>query len=323
MPRRILLTCISLVLLAACAPAPSVTLIPSLTPRPQTATPSPTLLAIPVASSPTQLPATPTPEIVSPTPELVADTLEPAPTETLFVLPTFVMPPTLAATDIPQPAVDSGAIQLIGPGPLSKNVSPVKAYGYSIPGYGNKGRLDLYAEDGRVLASQVVQLNSIYRWAYFYWELPFTIDTAGELGRLSMSTKDQYGRVTALYSVHLLLLSEGASIINPPGNLRERCVIDNPYPGKRNAGGALTVAGSMRPYNDLPLTIELITRDGRTIGSQQVDIAPTAKDSYVAFHANVPYSLSSGAWALLVVRQPDDRISGTMYLYSQEIFLNP
>jgi hypothetical protein len=48
-------------------------------------------------------------------------------------------------------------IQFLGPGPLSKIVSPFKVYGYAVPGHNGLGSLDLYGEDGHLLASKLLQ----------------------------------------------------------------------------------------------------------------------------------------------------------------------
>ena len=318
MQHRFLLTCTLLAFLNACVPATATpSTIPTFTPT------------LPATSLPSALPSDaatvrPTIGVVSPTPE---ETSTPATTPSLestpAPLPTLDVPPTLEATSIPQPAAGSAAIQFYGPGPLSKLVSSVAVYGYAIPGYGNKGRVYLYGEDGRVLASEVLQLNTAYTWAYYYWTLHFEIQAAGELARLTMSTQDQYGRLTAVNSVHLILLAEGFSVVNQPGDLRERCVIDLPAPGRRISGGILAVSGEMRPFNILPLVVELIDRDGNVLAVQLVATSPVPDDSYVPFQVDLPYSISSGTWARLVVRQPDELINGTMYLYSREVFLNP
>jgi hypothetical protein len=319
MPSRISLTCLLLIYLTACAPT---TASPAslLTRTPELAT----LLA------PTALPArteasSPTPEIISPMPETTpTSSFEPTVAETLPPLPTLALPPmTMEATDIPQPTAGSGAIQFFGPGPLSKLVSPIYIYGYAIPGYNNKGYADLYGEDGRVLDSEMLQLNTAYTWAYFLWNLSFQVQGAGEFGRLTMSTQDEYGRLVAVYSVHLILLPEGNSIVNPPGDLKERCVVEQPIPGQRLSGGMLKITGEMRPFNTLPLVVNLITRDGNVIASQPVAVLPVADDSYVPFQINLPYKIPSGMWARLTVSQADDRISGLMYLYSREVFLYP
>jgi hypothetical protein len=322
MPRRFFLTCTLLTLLTACVPA-TATSSPSPTQtRDRVATNRPTALPTETATrSPTRVTDSPTRENSS-TPTTIS-TFEPTFTETIPALPTIYLPPTKAATSIPQPAVGSGAIQFYSPGPLSKLVSPITFYGYAIPGYNNKGRVTLYGEDGRLLASEVLQLNAVYTWAFFNLTLPFETQGAGELARLSISTQDQYGRLTALYSVHLILLPERFSVINPPGDFKERCVLDKPVAGRQNAGGTVTVTGKMRPFNSLPLVVELVTRDGNIIASKLVATSPAPDDSYVPFQVDVPYSISYGTWALLVVRQPDERIGGTMYLYSREVYLRP
>jgi hypothetical protein len=53
--------------------------------------------------------------------------------------------------------------------------------GYAIPGYGNRGRVSLYGEDGRLLDSKLLQLNTVYTWAYFYGTLNFETQGVGEL----------------------------------------------------------------------------------------------------------------------------------------------
>ena len=334
--RRFFLICSLFVFLTACTPATSASL-PTLMRFPDTATPSATArpnLSVssptPELASPTPEPASPTPELASPTPKFASPTLpeiSPTPesvfTETPLPLTTLDLTPTLTATAVPQPAADSGAIQILGPGPLSKIVSPVTVHGFAVPGYKNKGYLDLYGEDGRLLASELLQLNTPYKWAPFYWELAFKTTSVGELGRLTLSTQDEYGRVIAVYSVHLLLLTEGQSIVNLPGNLKERCVIEQPVAGQRLFGGILTIVGRMRPINNLPVTVELVARDGSIIGTQLVSISPASDDAYVPFRVDIPYSISDALWALLVVRQDDDRIGGVMYLFSQELLLNP
>jgi hypothetical protein len=318
MIRRLFLTGSLLVLMTACVPATS-TLLP--TRMHITATANPTASVTPEASVPISSVPTASPTLAEPS---LPPEPSPTATKTPLPLPTLELPVPQGATDIPQPAANSGAIQILSPGPLSKIVGPIKVQGYAVPGHNNnKGTLELYGEDGHLLASQLLQLNTPYKWAAFYWELSYNINSVGELGRLSLSTEDEYGRVNAVNSVHLLLLSEGQSIINPPDNLKERCVIELPVAGQRLAGGILTVAGKMRPYNNLPLTVELIARDGSVIGTQLVPISPATDDRYVPFRVAIKYGISQGTWALLVVRQFDDRIGGIMYLYSQEILLNP
>ena len=277
---------------------------------------------------PSPEPSLPTHEVPSSTADITSTfTLEPTSTDN--PLPPTLSPPlalptsTEAATAIPQPAVGSSALQFLGPGPLSELVSPFYIYGYAIPGFNQTGTVTLYGEDGRVLTTQLLALYTANNWAWFSWPLHFQVQGAGELGRLSMSTQDEYGRLTALYSVHLILLPEGNSIVTPPGDLKERCIIDQPVQGRWLSGRTLQVAGKMRPFNNLPLVVELIDRDGNRLASQLVLTSPAADDSFVPFQVSLPYTITSGTWARLSVSQADVRISGMMYLYSEEIFLHP
>ncbi len=318
MYRHITLTCLLLAALTACAPATPSFFVPTRT-SDLSAVSTPTSTLEPVSASLT-------PEIVSPTPPPLEATSTPSPPPTDTAMPSTPLPslapPTLQPTSIPQPEAGSAAIQFYSPGPLSRVTSPVVFYGYAIPGYNSKGVIELIGEDGSLLASELLQLNTFYKWAYFYWTLPFQARGAGELARLTLTTRDEHGRPTAVQSVHLILLPDGFEVINPPGDLSERCVIESPAAGKRVSGGTVSVSGEMRPYNSLPLIVELVAGDGSVLASQLVPIQPNY-GYYVPFQVTLTYSVSEYTPVLLTISQPDERIGGTMYLYSQEINLNP
>jgi len=119
------------------------------------------------------------------------------------------------------------------------------------------------------------------------------------------------------------LLSAGYEEINPPGNLDERCLLKSPLPGTRVSKGKLTVSGQMRPFNSQPLIVELITSKGAVVGSKMIALQPAADDSYLPFAAEITYAIPAATWVRLTVRQSDERIAGTIYLFSQEIYLTP
>jgi hypothetical protein len=316
MHRRFIMICILLGLLTACGQATATpSPVPTLTPIP-----TDTILPMAIPSEPSTISAT----LENSATPAEFSTLEPTLTETIAAIATATQPPTPTATSLPQPEIGSAVIQFYGPGPLSKAVSPMMVYGYAIPGYYHVGRVTLFGEDGRQLASKLYQLYTAFTWAYFMGDFDFEgVQGAGELGRLTMTIQDEYGRFTAENSVHLILLPEGYSIINAPGNLKERCVIEKPVTGRRISGGSVTIAGKMRPFNSLPLEIKLIGRDGKVLATQATAISPATDDGYVPFQVDMHYSVSYGTWALMTVSQPDDRIAGTMYLYSREIYLYP
>lgn len=310
---RIFLGCLFLLLIAACTPetatipAPASTVgLPSITST-ETATPASKSESSPLPSE-TEAPLA---------------TFEPTFTSTSAIPLPLLAFPTVTATDVPQPEAQTGAIQFYKPGPMSWVTSPVGFYGYAIPGFNDKGLIELYGEDGSVLNSEILQLSTAYKWAFFSWKLSFETRGAGELSRLSLSTRDQYGRLTALRALHLLLLPAGPEIINPAEELVERCILDAPIAGKRIAGGKVEVSGEMLAYNYLPLKLELIGIDGSILGSQAIAIPPGQAGKYFQFRIDILYSVRVSTAARLTISQADDSIPGTMYLYSQEITLNP
>ena len=317
--RCLTLMSLLLVMLTGCAPLWGNSL---LTPWPTGYLPTAVALTMAAISTPTQ--PTPTgPPTGTPTIEPSA-TLTPSPTlsPTPFPLPSFFPTETPAPAFTPGPS-SAAAIQILTPGPLSKLLSPIKLHGYVIPGYDNLVRIELYGEDGRLLALQLLRLYTFGKWAYLAIDIPFEVQAAAELARLQVSTQDQYGRATALNSVSIVLFSAGFAEINPPGNLNERCTLDTPSPGTRISKGTLAVNGQMRPFNSQPLVIELVTSSGAVVGSKMVAIQPAPDDNYIPFEADISYNITAATWVRLTIRQSDDRIGGTMYLFSREVYLNP
>ncbi|MDI6769893.1 MAG: hypothetical protein QMD04_09470 [Anaerolineales bacterium] len=281
-------------------------------------TPTQPLLPPPVADTPTFEPsATPEP---SPSPSATAS--PEGLTGTPFPLPSLFPTDTPTPDFTPAPA-SAAAIQILTPGPLSKVRSPIKLLSYIVPGDDNLTRVELYGEDGRLLARQLLRVYTSGKWAYLSVEIPFEVTAAAEVARLQISTEDQFGRIQALTSVRLVLLSAGYEEINPPGNLDERCLLESPSAGARVSKGKLTVSGQMRPFNSQPLIVELITSKGAVVGSKMIALQPAADDSYLPIAAEMTYAIPAATWVRLTVRQSDERIPGTIYLFSQEVYLTP
>jgi hypothetical protein len=297
---------------------------------PTTLEPMPTLASLPTSSPTPFLQSSESIEMPSPSVDPFQSAVTPS-IETLDVFSTetptqkveISSTVTPTTTPVPQPLTNSGEIQLLGPGPLSKVISPISVYGYTLASISQLGRVDLYGEDGRLLASKQLFLESEYKWAFFKIELSFKSIPFAELGRISVSTLDEYGRENAVTSYHLFLLSEGGDFIYPSGSLKERCVLQSPNINQSISGGSISIIGKFLPYNHLPLNIRLINRDRSIITSQTIPMIYNEGDGYVPFQLLLRYSISSARWAMLEIKQDDDRIPGTAYLFSQEIFLNP
>jgi hypothetical protein len=183
--------------------------------------------------------------------------------------------------------------------------------------------VELYGEDGRLMARNVLRsVNYDNQFDKVLVELPFETNAAAEVGRLQISTQDEYGMLQAVKSVHLMLLSVGDSIITNPEYLRESVALVEPPLLHSISGGEVIVQGKMQVFNDLPVVLELVDRQGQVVGSRMISVGP-ADGKYYAINTNLSYQVTQYTPIRLVIRQSDNRIPGPYYLYSQQLFLSP
>jgi hypothetical protein len=206
---------------------------------------------------------------------------------------------------------------------MSKVVTPIDLRALVEGRLAGPAQVELLGEDGRLLYRKTLRTYSFEgQDSRLALEVPFEVDAAGELGRLQISSSDSGGRVTAVSSLHLLLLSAGANQITPTGELRESVELEVPRSNAEVAGGQLNLRGRMKPFNGQPVIVELLDRKGQSLGSRLVALGP-ADGQYQPFETNVPYQVEARTPALLVIKQSDDRIAGPYYQFSLPVFLNP
>ena len=250
----------------------------------------------------------------------------PSPAASQEVTPT--RQPSRTPSPTPTQSLPDGAIQILAPGPGSRVVSPIRLNTFLKPGLDGRVQIELLGEDGRLLLRKVYQYLPEVKRTYLTEDLPFEIRQVGEAARLQISTFDSFNRLLAFNSGDLVLLSLGENDLNPAGSLLERVQILEPLPNKLIQGGTLVVSGLVHPASSLPLLIELTTAKGQVVGYRQagvdLDGENTAIGDYLPFHAEVPYTVLEPTWVRLSVRlDSDGRISGPLYLTSQEILLSP
>ncbi len=251
----------------------------------------------------------------------IAAGITPTVTPTLTSTPVPATPaPTLTPT--PGPGLPLAAIQINAPGPMSRIVSAVDVHAVVQVREGDKVETALYDETGQVISRPALRTFSQNGEFPLALKLPFEIRAAGETGIVQISIKDSHGFLKSLVSVHVLLLSDGANQINPPGNtIYERVVFYDLPPESSVSGGVLAVQGRYEPANTTrsPM-LELISDDGRSLGLRLLDLS--GKGS-VTFDTTVPYKVTGPTQARLFLYQDDDVIDGRAYVYSQPVTLNP
>lgn len=226
---------------------------------------------------------------------------------------------TQTATSIPGHA--QAAILISAPGPMSNVISPITLKMDIVTGKSKLVQVDLYGEDGRLL-SRLLKRNvpTSTEGVLQTIKIPFEISAAAELGRISVSTQDEFGRVQSLNSVRVVLLSAGVNEITTPGNPSEPIGVF--FPGRKDSasGGVLNVRADVWPFNQENLILELIDPEGRTLGIRVIGVDAIRPQ---LLETTIPYRISEPVVARLIIRQDDDRIEGLFYLYSQEVSLNP
>ena len=206
---------------------------------------------------------------------------------------------------------------------MSKVSSPIDLRMYIAPRATGLTIVELYGEDGRLMARNVLRsVNYNNQFDKVLVELPFETNAAAELGRLQVTTKDAYGMLQAVKSVHLMLLSVGDPIITNPDYLRESVALSEPPLLHYISGGEVLVQGNMQVFNELPVILELVDRQGQVVGSRMISVGP-ADGQYYEINTTIPYQVTAYTPVRLVIRQSDDRIPGPYYLYSQELYLSP
>jgi hypothetical protein len=255
---------------------------------------------------------------ISGTETAIALTPQPSPTETPEPTLSPTPGPTFTQTDIPwhEPA----AIRIFAPGPMSKVISPITLRMKIVSGESEKIQIELYGEDGRLLSRNLKQVRTSHDGVDQSIKIPFEIRGAAELGRITVSTKDKVGRLQALNSVRVLLLSSGTNEINPPGNPSEPVMVFSPLLKEAVSGGVLNVRGDVWPFNLQPVILEIVEPGGNSIGLRILTVEHINPQ---LFETTIPYEVTEPVPARLTIRQDDDRISGLFYVYSQEVLLSP
>jgi hypothetical protein len=243
-------------------------------------------------------------------------------------------PPEVTAEVAPYipPDTPNNPIEIHSLGPLSKAASPIHVYAVLRPGAGSQARIELLGEDGRLLFGETKVFNVPEgAQAVLSMDIDFEIAAPAETARLLIYVQDAYGRITALNSVPLVLLSLGDSDISPPIDVLDPITIGQPTRKALIQGGTLLISGMARFPAGTTLLARLIAEDGQEVGMRLANVAgdPEALDAalpevgYSPYAVEVPYRVSQPIPALLVVSVGDADNTDIIHLTSVEVLLSP
>lgn len=215
-------------------------------------------------------------------------------------------------------------IQIISPGSLSQVLSPINLESYAQPGSDKKVYIELIGEDGQILYHNSLTFKDLPRlWAPVNLRIPFTTLAANEFSRIQIFTIDQFQRVISLNSVNFFLQSGGLNRIFSNNTVTEYFILKSPAEKESITGGSLRIEGSFHPANQQPIFIELISNSGSIVGTKSIELQNENNEFYVPISTDMQYQVFNTTPVRLTIYQPDVRIPGYVYLFSQEIVLNP
>ena len=191
----------------------------------------------------------------------------------------------------------------------------------AVAGDSKRIEVDLLGEDGRMLGRTLTAVPGEPEGDPLSLKIPFEIRAAGENGYLQVSTKDAHGRIVALITVPVILLSAGESQVNPPGDtVYERIAMADLPPEKKVSGGVLSLKGDMLPSGRQPMILELMTDEGREMSLRVLSVSGSG---WQPFETTMPFRVTQETPARLFAQEADDVLDGPAYIYSQPLTLIP
>jgi hypothetical protein len=288
----------------------------------------PTVIAMTVAAQEIEPPANDPENNLPATVTVTPPTIQPSPSPSQV---SFTETPTLTHTS-PQSfenfqapdGIPQSPNQIISPGSGSKVISPFILRAAIKPMQNSVVRIELLGEDGRLLMREIRGYQSPQtEWISLGSEVSYGINGDAESGRLQISVEDEHGRLESVSSVDLILQSDGIQDLNLPPDLLEDIVLESPLADRLIQDGKMRVIGLARTRSAQPLRIEIVTSDGKIVGTRQVAVTPSEDSSYGTFAIDVSYTISNTQRVRVQVWESGDRIPGIVNLSSVEVLLAP
>jgi hypothetical protein len=292
------------------------------------------LLLLAACSMPHETMTTPPPTHPEPTATSEATTtpipeFSPTPAPLTASTPAIVIEPSHAPvtpTQLPPVvAMPTEQLVILEPGPGSHVVSPFQVEGWGGPSHNDQVQVRLLGEDGRVLSEGKTHLLVLPGNAgRFYAEVPFDISLVAEAGWLEVSIYSPRDRqLSHLSTVDLTLLSIGHPHVYPALHGPEKLAIFSPSEEAVIEGGEVLVQGAGWVDADRPLRVDILDRNGETLGSNQVWIDAPAVGQLGTYEISVKYQVDFPQWGHIAVSEVSNDIPGIVHYSSVEVWLRP
>lgn len=182
--------------------------------------------------------------------------------------------------------------------------------------------MELVDQTGRLLARKVVGVETAIDEDLIELEMPiyFEVSHPSVGALLILSLDDEYGRLKALDSIEVTLLSAGENLLLANETL-SHIEIESPNSGEILEGGSLVISGQSSSQPGRPLSIELITRAGRVLVFGEVYPRFDDGSQVGTFSITLNYELEQSEWVLIAVAERKNGV--TIHYASLEVLLQP
>lgn len=151
-------------------------------------------------------------------------------------------------------------------------------------------------------------------------QLPFEVSRPPLPARLTLRTVDGYGRTQALNSVELILLGEGQTNI-VPGNEQSHITLSQPT-DRQQISGEIVISGTAYTASNRPLSIQLITREGRVLVAREIYTQDELSRPAI-FETVLNVKVNEPTWLQVAVSERGYNIPGTAHFSAVEVLLLP
>jgi len=237
--------------------------------------------------------------------------------------PAAVLADAIDQTPKPDDPIPEADIAIVNPGHLSKVISPISLVAYVVPGVDEHARVELLGEDGRLMYRKIFNFTTPNPQGRLVTEFGFETPGVAETGHLSIQTQDEYGRVMALASIDLILLSSGVADISLATDTLAPIVIQSPSDKELIQGDKSVIEGLARTASNQPLLVELVAADGRILGSRLAGVEPSEKGEHHPFSIEISYEIYAPTWVRVIVSERGGRLPGPVNISTVEVLLSP
>jgi len=247
------------------------------------------------------------------------------PTRTKLPTKTRVPSKTPTNTKIPSTPVPQDApVRIFIPASYSKITTPMTLLAAVIPGSGGNVHMRLTGENGRI----ILQKDWIFPYANgrrTTIDEVFDLQISGvaESAQLSIYTLDDYGRIIALSSEDILLISIGDTDLVEANNIMDAFTIRSPNPEKNIRHGIVEVRGITRSRQASTVYMELVDQTGVIVGSYVHPEVIQPSLEYQIINCDIPYQVKAPKWVRLIMHQIDIRTGRDVAIASMVLKVSP